>query len=276
MVTEAHVKLRRTGSGKARTDSSAAGKAVHEVAASSQSIGQHSRGAAVRDLRRKRSIWPLAHGRPLPLWAVGALLAACTITVAVCLTYLVVPDTFSGALLLTQCFLQSSSSSAYCQWLQIASDIAASASLCNYDFVALVSCAITEAASCASALHSAEALCRDGRGQAGCLLDARQAAPAAAVSDLPPDHTPASARNGTRTAGPARGVFPAGCRWRTVKYNGEAKRPFWAVEEYEWWDAASGSWGAQQPAACLVPGKLQRRGCGAGHMLIHRRNKLLL
>ena len=113
MVTEAHVKLRRTGSGKARTDSSAAGKAVHEVAASSHSTGQHGRGGAVRDLRRKRSVWPLAHGRLFPLWAIGALLAACTITVAVCLTYLVVPDTFSGALLPRQCFPHCFLSSAY-------------------------------------------------------------------------------------------------------------------------------------------------------------------
>lgn len=64
-----------------------------------------------------------------------------------------------------------------------------------------------------------------------------------------------------------------GCRWRTIKYGGEAKRPFWAVEEYEWWDAARGSWVAQQPAACLVPGKLQRRGCAAGHIHNHRSNQ---
>ena len=107
-------------------------------------------------------------------------------------------------------------------------------------------------------------------------MDAQHAAPDAAISDLPPDLVPASARNGTRTAGPARGVFPAGCRWRTVKYSGEAKRPFWSVEEYEWWDAASGVWVAQQPAACLVPGKLQRRGCVAGHTPSYRNNKILL
>ena len=96
-------------------------------------------------------------------------------------------------------------------------------------------------------------------------MDAGQPAPAVVAASEQPDLAPASARNGTRTTGPARGVFPAGCRWRTVKYIGETKRPFWAVEEYEWWDAAGSSWVAQQPAACLVPGKLQRRGCGSAH-----------
>jgi len=64
-----------------------------------------------------------------------------------------------------------------------------------------------------------------------------------------------AARNGSR------GVFPAGCRWRTVKHAGGAKRPFWAVEEYEWWDAERRAWTAQQPAACLLPGAPQRSRC---------------
>ena len=99
------------------------------------------------------------------------------------------------------------------------------------------------------------------------LRTARRPAAAAAPAERPASaHTPApaaapAARNGTRKPGPSRGVFPAGCRWRTVKYAGGAKRPFWAVEEYEWWDAERRAWTAQQPAACLLPGAPQRSRC---------------
>ena len=105
MVTEAHVKLRRTGSGKARTDSSGAGKPVHELVAIAQETGPRGRAGAGRDLRRKRSIWPIARGRARAGWAAWLLLASCTLAAAACVAYVLVTDRVGGALLQLHCFL---------------------------------------------------------------------------------------------------------------------------------------------------------------------------
>ena len=103
MVTEAYIKLRRTGSGKARTDSSEAGKPVRDIVANSQDTGPRGRAGAGRDLRRKGSVWPLAHGPAQR--AVGSLLA-CMVAAAVYLAYTLVVDNVGGALLPVHCFVQ--------------------------------------------------------------------------------------------------------------------------------------------------------------------------
>ena len=100
MVTEAHVKLRRTGSGKARTDSGAAAKPVHDVVANSQDPGPRNRAGAGRGVRRRRGIWPLAQGQGLAQWNIASLLAACILAGAVYLAFMLWSDRFGGALLL--------------------------------------------------------------------------------------------------------------------------------------------------------------------------------
>ena len=59
---------------------------------------------------------------------------------------------------------------------------------------------------------------------------------------------------------PARGVFPAGCKWRAVQYKGR-KKEFWAVEEYEYYEEGIGQWVSQQPEACFVRGQEQGPEC---------------
>ena len=70
-----------------------------------------------------------------------------------------------------------------------------------------------------------------------------------------------------RTPGSAHGIFPRGCKWRDVQIKGPGqpkKHPFWAAEDYEYWDEARGRWQNKQPDACLVRG-LQggTEGCAA-------------
>lgn len=50
---------------------------------------------------------------------------------------------------------------------------------------------------------------------------------------------------------PARGYFPEGCRWRTVKPKG-GPQSFWAVMNYEYWDELNRSWSQVQPSACRI------------------------
>lgn len=57
-----------------------------------------------------------------------------------------------------------------------------------------------------------------------------------------------------RSVAPARGPFPAGCRWRAIGYKGRPAE-LWDVPEYEYWDEQRQQWGAQQPAACTVRGQ---------------------
>ena len=66
-----------------------------------------------------------------------------------------------------------------------------------------------------------------------------------------------------RTPGPANGIFPRGCKWRDVQAKGPGpakKRPFWAVEDYEYWDEAREQWHSKQPDACLMRGVQGGRG----------------
>ena len=60
---------------------------------------------------------------------------------------------------------------------------------------------------------------------------------------------------------PARGVFPAGCKWRAVRDVGEEGRALWAVERYQYFDDAKGDWTELQPAACCVRGQLKTPKC---------------
>lgn len=57
-----------------------------------------------------------------------------------------------------------------------------------------------------------------------------------------------------RVVAPARGPFPAGCKWRAVSYKGKPAE-IWDVREYEYWDEAKGRWSAKQPSACTVRGE---------------------
>lgn len=49
---------------------------------------------------------------------------------------------------------------------------------------------------------------------------------------------------------PARGYFPKGCHWRTVRP--KHPQPFWGVQQYEYWDGAAQAWSTVQPAACRL------------------------
>ena len=63
-----------------------------------------------------------------------------------------------------------------------------------------------------------------------------------------------SSQPGVKLA-PARGVFPAGCKWRAVQDAGEKGRALWAVERYQYFDEALDAWTEEQPAACFVRGE---------------------
>ena len=63
---------------------------------------------------------------------------------------------------------------------------------------------------------------------------------------------------------PAGGVFPAGCKWRAVRDAGEKGRALWAVERYQYFDEAAGTWSEQQPAACFVRGQPKTPKCVHG------------
>ena len=60
---------------------------------------------------------------------------------------------------------------------------------------------------------------------------------------------------------PARGVFPAGCKWRAVRDAGEQNRALWAVERYQYFDDALDAWTEEQPAACFVRGQPKAPEC---------------
>ncbi len=77
-----------------------------------------------------------------------------------------------------------------------------------------------------------------------------------------------SADNSTQPAqklAPARGVFPAGCKWRAVRDAGEKGRALWAVERYQYFGEATGAWTKQQPAACFVRGQPKTHECVSIH-----------
>ncbi len=69
-----------------------------------------------------------------------------------------------------------------------------------------------------------------------------------------PGGTAGTQEVGQRSTAPARGPFPAGCKWRAVSYKGR-KAEMWDVREYQYWDEQRGAWGPQQPAACVVRGQ---------------------
>ena len=60
---------------------------------------------------------------------------------------------------------------------------------------------------------------------------------------------------------PARGVFPASCKWRAARDPGEKGRALWAVERYQYFDEATDAWSEQQPAACFVRGQPKPPEC---------------
>ena len=60
---------------------------------------------------------------------------------------------------------------------------------------------------------------------------------------------------------PARGVFPAGCKWRAVRDAGERSRALWAVERYQYFDDVRDAWTEEQPAACYVTGQPKTPEC---------------
>ena len=62
---------------------------------------------------------------------------------------------------------------------------------------------------------------------------------------------------------PARGVFPAGCKWRAVREAGEKGRALWAVERYQYFDDAADAWTEEQPVACFVRGQPKTPECVA-------------
>jgi len=73
---------------------------------------------------------------------------------------------------------------------------------------------------------------------------------------------------------PARGVFPAECKWRAVRDAGEKGRPLWAVERYQYFDDALDAWTDDQPAACFVRGQPKTPECAAMPSR-HTRGKML-
>jgi len=73
-------------------------------------------------------------------------------------------------------------------------------------------------------------------------------------------------RQAGRHVGVANGVFPIGCKWRNVQYEGVAK-DFWAVEEYEYWDEVKHGWTNKRPPGCTVGGLAGLKGYASGPLL---------
>lgn len=62
----------------------------------------------------------------------------------------------------------------------------------------------------------------------------------------------------TRKAGPANGVFPAGCKWRDLEPLNRSLG-FWDMTEYEFWDDSAQMWSREMPEACLMRGERTAR-----------------
>ena len=54
------------------------------------------------------------------------------------------------------------------------------------------------------------------------------------------------------------GIFPKGCQWRDVQYDGRNKK-FWSEEDYEYWHGDVKQWKSEMPNGCNVRGKPAKR-----------------